>query len=228
MKKELENWLAGLADPMHPDEFEAKQLVRLYGVRVPEGRLIRPEDPVDASGIEPPYAVKVCSPRLFHKTDVEGVRLNVEEDGLERCIRDFRDRFPGTSILVEHQTGFEMPEFITGVLRDATFGPAVMIGAGGVFTELYRDTAFRLAPFAADTALEMLDELSISPVFHGFRGGKLNADRFADLVSSISTLADDMKESLDQLDINPVVFSGGEWIALDVKAVLDPNAPGGA
>jgi len=96
-----------------------------------------------------------------------------------------------------------------------------MVGAGGVLTEIYKDTAFRLAPCSVTDATDMIDELVLSPVFDNFRGMNLDKKKLAQTISQVSRLAHDLGDKLSQLDINPIVFSDGEWIALDVKVMFE-------
>lgn len=142
------------------------------------------------------------------------------------CIKDnlaaLRQRFPNENILVENQAGFMGPEFIVGIIKDLVLGHAVMVGAGGVLTEIYKDTAFRLAPCSMVDAMDMIDELVLAPVFDNFRGMSLDKQKLAAVISNVSKLAHDLGNRLSQLDINPIVFSSGDWIALDVKVVLEP------
>jgi acetyltransferase len=111
-------------------------------------------------------------------------------------------------------------EIIIGALHDPTFGPAVMVGAGGILTELYKDVAFRLAPFAAEEAHLMLEELTIYPTLRGYRGLSGDADSLADILSKVAGLALELIREGCQLDINPIVWSRDRWVALDVKAII--------
>ena len=83
------------------------------------------------------------------------------------------------------------------------------------------DTSFRLAPCSVQEAMDMIDELVLSPIFDNFRGITLDKEKLAATISQVSILAHDFGEQLSQLDINPIVFSKGEWLALDVKVVLE-------
>ena len=114
----------------------------------------------------------------------------------------------------------EGPEFIIGGIVDPVFGPAVMVGAGGVLTEIYEDAVFRLCPCTRAEALRMLNELRIAPVLNGYRGSRLDIEVLADAVSKISGLFGAFDGRLSQIDINPIVFSEGRWVALDCAVIL--------
>ena len=221
MEEKLTQWLKNLSGKKDPDEFDAKQLVSLYSIKVPQGRRLLPSDALNINDINPPCVLKVCSSDILHKTDVQGVILNNDRECIKDNLAILRRRFPNENILVEHQAGFMGPEFIVGIIRDPVLGHAVMVGAGGVLTEIYKDTSFRLAPCSVNDAIDMIDELVLAPVFDNFRGMALDKHKLATTISSVSTLAKDLGDHLSQLDINPIVYSEGEWIALDVKVVLE-------
>lgn len=221
MKKQLESWLKELEIKERPNEFEAKKLAKLYGISVPDAKLLAPGDRFERSTIAPPFVLKVCSPDILHKTDQKGVVLNLTQDTVQDQLDDMRKRFAGENILIEHQSDFEAPEFIIGVIKDNTLGHAIMVGAGGIFTEIYKDVSFRLAPCSENEAKSMINELALAEVFHGFRGMNFDEDKFAKIISNVSMLSHDMGDRLSQLDINPIVFSNKKWVALDVKIILE-------
>jgi len=221
LKKNIESWIESLEIKDMPNEFEAKKLANLYGITTPENVILTPQENLDLSKMTQPFVLKVCSPDILHKTDQEGVVLNVSINDAENQLTAMRQRFPGENILIEHQSDFKAPEFILGVIKDPALGHAVMVGAGGIFTEIYKDVAFRLAPCSKKEAISMINELALAEVFHGFRGMNFDEDRFAEIISQVSILAHDMGEQLSQLDINPIVFSEDKWVALDVKIILE-------
>ncbi len=221
MKEKLKRWLDTLGEKKTPDEFDAKQLMALYSIKTPRGKRQGPLDVLDIREINPPYVLKVCSSDILHKTEMQGVILNNDRESIARQFEILQQRFPRENILVEHQAGFMGPEFIIGIIRDPVLGHAVMVGAGGVLTEIYKDTAFRLAPCSVTDAVDMIDELVLAPVFDNFRGMMLDKQKLAMTVSRVSQLAHDLGDRLSQLDLNPIVFSEGDWMALDVKVVLE-------
>ena len=223
MEKRIENWLSSLEIKDKPNEFEAKKLAQQYGINIPDSVVLAFEDTLEISEITPPYVLKVCSPDILHKTDQKGVVLNVSKENVQDQLDDMRKRFAGENILIEHQSDFEAPEFIIGVVKDSALGHAVMVGAGGIFTEIYKDVAFRLAPCSKDEAKSMINELALAEVFHGFRGMNFDEEKLAEIVSNVSKLAHDMGDKLSQLDINPIVFSKDKWVALDVKIILETS-----
>ncbi len=231
MKDKLKVWFDSFADKKNPDEFDAKKLVSIYSIKTPEGKRFGPSDILnndtlnigkyDIEKINSSYVLKVCSSKILHKTELQGVLLNNDKKSVIDNFIRMQQRFPNENILVEHQTDFTGPEFIIGIIKDPALGHAIMIGAGGILTEIYKDTSFRLAPCSVKEALDMIDELVLSPIFDNFRGIALDKEKLAVTISQVSILAHDLGEQLSQLDINPIVFSHGEWIALDVKIVFE-------
>jgi succinyl-CoA synthetase beta subunit len=217
-----ETWLAALRVPERPDEIEAKQLLARYGIEVPAGRRLEP-----ASALEPlpespagAWILKVCSPEILHKTEAGAVLVGLSREELAAEVQALRERVPGTDLLVEEQVRYSGTELILGAVVDPALGPAVMVGAGGVLTELYRDVSFRLAPCSLEECRRMLGELTISPVLQGYRGIVMDAEALARAINRIGCIAFDLGERFRQLDVNPIVFAGGRWVALDAKIVL--------
>lgn len=216
-------WKKDLEVPSKPNEWEVKRLLRRVGLAVPEDYLLKsgealPEGPVP--GLSPPYVVKLCSGEVLHKTDVGGVVLDVGAEELSGVLADLRNRFPGEHLLISTMVPVRGPEFILGALSDPVFGPAVMTGAGGILAELYKDVAFRLAPCTEAEAGRMLTELTIYPVLTGFRGSSMDITGLKNIISLFSHLASAVTAESAQLDINPLVWTGSEWLVLDGKAVL--------
>lgn len=216
----LKQWLDQLADAGRPDEYEVKGLLSRLGLQVPRGVRLAHGTMDVSPGFPGPYVAKVCSPAINHKTDYKGVFLNLGLPELETALGALYERFPRTPVLVETMVAFEGPEMIVGGMVDRVFGPAVMVGAGGILTEIFQDVAFRLAPLEAAEAGRMLTELKIYPVFKGYRGLAVDPKALGQLVAVVSRLVDALGARFDQLDLNPVVWSAGQWIILDAKLIL--------
>ena len=222
----VERWRSSLSIPGKPNEWESKLLLRSVGIAVPRGVFIEagesvsPESDISVLGTSGYCVVKVCSGEILHKTEKEGVFLDVPENRLPATVLNLQRRFPSAGILVEEMVPYRAGEIIIGALYDPTFGPAVMVGAGGILTELYKDVAFRLAPCTAKEAHLMIEELTIYPTLRGYRGLSSDADSLAKIVAGVADLALQLIRAGCQLDINPIVWSQDRWIALDVKVIL--------
>lgn len=228
MKTLFREWRENLALAGRPDEWESKDLMNRAGLPVPAQYLLKQKelsrDLTDLSflpaDMKPPYVVKLCSADVIHKTDVGGVQLDVSTEQLSSVLGEMKDRFPGENMLIYHMESIKGPEFILGALKDPSFGPAVMVGAGGIMTELYKDVSFCLAPCTLRDADNILGELTIAPVLHGFRGSRMEAEPLKEIIVRFSLLAAAAAEEDAQLDINPIVWNGTGWTVLDAKCVF--------
>lgn len=221
MKYIVENWRNTLRIEGKPDEWESKNLLKQIGLNVPNGYRILPGETVDLKELVFPLVLKVCDPEIIHKTEQGGVILNVTSDNFSQMIQGLQKKFPSSPMLAEAMCRIEGTEFILGGIIDPVFGPAVMAGAGGVLTEIYEDAVFRLCPCSKNEAKKMLKELRISPVLNGYRGSRLDLDKLADVVSSVSRMFDAFDGKLNQIDINPIVYSGDRWTALDCIFIMN-------
>jgi acyl-CoA synthetase (NDP forming) len=171
-------------------EHEAKRILAAYGIAITDESLATtPEEAVAfAKRIGYPVAIKIQSPDISHKTEAQAVRLDIAAE----------------PVLVQQMVKGGT-EAILGVTNDPLFGPAVMFGLGGIFAEVLKDVAFRLAPVTISVAREMIAEIKGYPLLAGARG-KLPADvdALADAIVRLSALAVDLKEHLAELDINPL------------------------
>jgi succinyl-CoA synthetase beta subunit len=215
----ISSWVNNLKISGKPDEWEVKELFKFYNINTPNAVLLKQGQTFDGACLKKPYVVKVCDPFILHKTDIGGVRLNVI-DNVKDVITDMRSAFPNSNLLIEEMVSYEGIEFIIGALVDPDFGPALMVGAGGILTELYKDVKFRLAPIDKSEAVRMLKELTVSEILQGYRGSKMDLSSLADLIVSVGELVNDLGSKFNQLDMNPIVFSQDEWIALDGMTIL--------
>ncbi len=201
-------------------EYEVKDILDYYGFRTPKRAVVLPDEELKEPDLEYPVVMKVSSPEILHKTDVGGVKLHIENfQQLKREYEDMKKRFPGDAILIEEM---EDPgvEAIIGLIDDPTFGHTVMVGLGGIYTEIYKDVSFRVLPITKRDADEMLRELKGRKIFEGFRGIKVNRDSLIDTLLGVSKLAGDLKEYLSQMDLNPVFVREKDTIVVDAKMVL--------
>lgn len=177
-----------------------------------------------------PVAVKLLSDQIAHKTDVGGVVLGVKDKAELRAaigrigasLKAERPDVPFTHVLVQPMTS-GLSEVLVGFRRDPDVGPVVLLASGGIYTEIYRDRSLRLAPVNRETALEMIEELTISKIFKGFRGKPAaDVDALADAVVAFSKLA--LSEELHVVDaeINPLIVrqQGDGVLALDAVVTI--------
>jgi acyl-CoA synthetase (NDP forming) len=208
---------------------EAYRICNLHHIPTPKFRVvIRLQEAVErANEIGYPVALKILSPQIIHKSDVGGVILNVGDENelrteYEKLIAEVNRREPSAKVagvLVEKMM-VPSTEVIVGGIRDSQFGPAVMFGMGGMFTEVYDDVAFRVAPIDRIDALNLIHGLKGSKVLEGIRG-KPPAD--IDSVINVLTNVSDLMiehDAINQLDLNPVILYSDGLCAVDSRIIL--------
>ena len=230
--------LAGPPGPLA--EHAAKRLLAECGAAVAPSRLVRHVGGLREAALALgfPLALKIQSAAIPHKTEAGGVRLGIA--GLPALETAFADvlanaarHAPGAAIdgvLLEPMAAKGV-EVIIGMIRDPTFGPVIMTGAGGVTTELFKDTAYRLAPVDENEALDMVRSLRSAPLLEGFRGASpADLPALARLIALVSRLADAGRDRLAELELNPVIVhpAGQGCTIADALVVLAPlDATGG-
>jgi acetate---CoA ligase (ADP-forming) len=208
------------------DEDRAKALLAQYGVRSPRRVLCRTRDEARGAlrSIGSPVAIKVVASEIAHKTEAGGVHLGIAaEKELERAL-DAIERIPvrgPVGFLVEEMapTGVEL---IVGGVRDASWGPCVVIGMGGVLAEALADTAIRLVPLNADDVAEMLESLRGKKLLDGFRNlPPCNRAAIVGAALGIGRLLIEHPE-VREVEVNPLRVDAGGALALDALVVLEP------
>ncbi len=212
-------------------EYESKQVLRAAGIVLSDETLVtRPQAAADAADrLGYPVVLKAVGPRLLHKSDRGLVRTGLtDRDALVRALEEMRQRGGGDieSFLVQPQIAGRR-EFVAGMYRDDQFGPVVMFGLGGIYTEALADTSCRLAPLLPRDAEAMLDELQ-AQAFLGALRGEQAVDR-EDLVAillGLSQLAVDYPE-IAEIDLNPLIArpDGGIGIADALVICRPPSMP---
>src|SRR6201996_7058468 len=206
-------------------EADSKALLREAGIALQEEVLVSERGALDAA-IEKvgfPLVMKIQSPDIAHKSEVGGVWVNINAKGeafsayrelLERA-QKHRPKAAIQGVLVSPMARKGV-EIIIGTLLDATFGPMVMVGLGGITTELFRDVTYRPAPVSAAEAQAMLGELKASVLLQGFRGAaKADVAALSKLISEVSVLAARLKDEVAEMELNPVlVHAEGQGVTI--------------
>jgi len=201
-------------------EHRSKQVLQGYGIPITREALATSANAAVefARELGYPVALKVQSPEIAHKTEADGIRLNLDSDDAVRDAYDeilrnaerFAPRADVHGVLVQEMLA-DGVEVIIGATKDPVFGHAMMFGLGGIFVEALRDVSFRIAPLSRTDAEEMIDEIAGHRVLRGLRGQPA-ADREAiiDVLLRVSRLVGDHGDEIEELDINPLlVFPKG-------------------
>lgn len=218
MNTAVKHLLAGRSGALA--ENEVKDLMRAYGIATTQYQVVRSEKDLEKLSVRFPVALKVCSSKILHKTDVGGVRLNIRDAGeLKEAFKEFRRKFPAEYLLVDQmeEKGVEM---IVGLVQDPSFGLSIMCGVGGIFTELYKDVSFRVVPIDEYDAAQMVGELKGKKLLEGFRGMKADKQLFIELVLKVSRLGEELIDQVDQMDLNPVFVYKDRICVVDAKLIL--------
>lgn len=208
---------------------EAQQICNFHHIPTPRSHVTLSvnETISKAKDIGFPVVLKVISPQILHKSDAGGVILNIRNEEelrarYEKLIAEVGRREPSAKVvgvLVEKM----MPtstELIVGGIRDPQFGPSIMFGIGGIFTEIYNDVAFRVAPIDKIDALNLIQGLRGSKILEGTRG-KPPAD-LDSIISVLINASNLMMEhnAINQLDLNPVIAYPDGVCAVDSRIVI--------
>ncbi|MBV9560168.1 MAG: acetate--CoA ligase family protein [Bradyrhizobium sp.] len=196
-------------------EADSKALLRDAGIALPDEALIAERDGLDAAiaKVGFPLVMKIQSPDIGHKSEIGGVRINITAKGeaftawreLMENAQRLRPEAKIQGVLVAPMAKKGV-EIIVGTMIDATFGPLVMVGLGGVATELFRDVVYRPAPVGVAEATAMLDELKATALLRGFRGApKADVAALSTLIAQVSLLADRLRDSVADIELNPVL-----------------------
>jgi acetyl-CoA synthetase len=204
-------------------EHEGKAALAEFGVRVPRGKLVAAHAAAEAAlELGFPVAIKASGAHLMHKTEVGGVVLNVRTtaDALSAAARLAK---LSDTLLVEEMVADGIAEVLIGVIVDAQFGQVLVLGAGGVFTEIMGDSHSLLPPWTPASVESAVQRLSIARLFNGYRG-KPAADVGAliDIIVNVARYAADNLATLVELDVNPVIVrpAGKGAVAVDTMIRL--------
>lgn len=214
------------------NEDDSKMLVNDYGINTTHPQPAATEDEAVAIARKKGYPVvmKIYSPDITHKSDVGGVALNIKDDEMVRAtfrnmVKTAAEKRPDAridgvtiQIMVNTKDGIEL---IVGTKKDPIFGTVMLVGMGGVTAELFKDNRLEFPPLNEQLALQMLKSLKIFPLLKGYRGDSpKNIDKLIEALIRMSYLAADYPE-ISELDINPLVVTPTDVIALDARIVVD-------
>ncbi len=207
-------------------EFEAKRFLADYGLPVtPEKTVASLEAALAAAEvIGYPVALKGSGEELLHKTELGLVKLGLKDDS---ALREAYDQLAAAgqgllkAMLVQQMVAGDR-ELVAGLVRDPQFGPSVMFGLGGIYTEALEDVAFRVAPLSRWDALQMMEEIRGRKILEAFRGmPPVDRKALADILITLGTIGLE-NPAIREIDINPLkIRPDGQPIAVDALIILD-------
>ena len=213
------------------DEIAGKQLLASFGVAVPKSVIAKNAADVAKAiaGMQPPFALKVMSPEILHKSDAGGVKIGLQSAAeVAQAITSMaaapqirQARIDGWLVEEMAPAGQEV---VVGAVRDPNFGPLVMVGLGGIFVEILADVAFRICPITRLDAAEMLDDLKGVARLDGARGrARASREAIIDVLLKIGGENGLLMQHVDdftEADINPLIVSANGAVAVDARFVL--------
>lgn len=208
-------------------ESESKNILKSYGIPVTHEIEVQDENGLKKAlqEIGFPLVLKACAPDLAHKTERGLVHVDIrsEQEALEAFQKIISETGKGSSMLVQEMVKGQR-ELVIGMTRDDQFGPCVMFGLGGIFTEILRDISFRVAPIEKRDALEMMKEIKGKKILDPIRGmPAADMDQLAQILIKVGDMGLE-NAAIKEIDINPVILKKGTPIAVDALIVLDDTA----
>jgi acetyl-CoA synthetase (ADP-forming) len=205
-------------------EYESKKLLSLYNIPVVREKLVKSlEEAMEfIKEIDYPVVLKGFSPTLLHKSEHNLVELNLKngEEVREGWQRILNAKVKIESVLVQKYIKGDL-ELIVGLKKDITFGPCVVFGLGGIFTEVLKDISIRVAPIDKIDAEEMICEIKGYKILEGYRGKKgVNIEKLTDILINVGKIGIEYPE-IKELDINPLIVQDGIPIAVDALIILE-------
>jgi 3-hydroxypropionyl-CoA synthetase (ADP-forming) len=227
-KQKIQNIVeSSKGNPKVITEESSKEILSEYGIKVPQYALVTSSDEAvkKSKEIGFPLVAKIVSADILHKTDVGGVKVGLRsEDEVKKAFDDMyhrlNEKFDVKGVLLEKMVPNGV-ELIIGLQNDSQFGPSIMVGLGGIYTELFKDVSFRVLPITKDDAIKMLNSLRGRDILKGFRGSKpVNMDMISEAIVNIGTLGVDLAGKYESIDFNPVVVYPDGYFVVDAKIIL--------
>lgn len=211
-------------------EESAKSILSEYGIKVPEYSIVTSDSEalVKSREIGFPLVAKIVSDQILHKTDVQGVKVGLQnEEETKEAFLDMHGRlskeYEVKGVLLEKMVPKGI-ELIVGLQNDPQFGPVIMLGLGGIYTELFKDISFRVLPITKEDALDMINDLKGNKILKGFRGSEpVDLDILCDAIVKIGNLGTDMAKYIDSVDFNPIIVYPQNYYVVDAKILLKTN-----
>ena len=210
-------------------EHESKEILASYHIPISKEIVVDNAETLmkAVQEIGYPLVLKGCSSDITHKTEKGLIHLDIRNDNeaqaaFEEITRGMTGD-PNGSVLVQEMVKGQR-ELVIGLTRDPQFGPCVMFGLGGIFTEILKDISFRLAPLEKKDALDMMHDIKGHKILDAIRGMEsADKDMLVDILINVGKIGLE-NEAVKEIDINPVILSGSRPVAVDALIILEePN-----
>lgn len=213
-------------------ELEARKVCDAYGIKCPPTQLVKSiEECIQAgNNIGYPVVIKIFSKQIIHKSDVGGVVVGIRDaeqlgQAYDNMLNTVKERFPKAVIegVIVQKMLDKGVETIIGGFKDPQFGPVVMFGMGGIYVEVFKDAAFRLAPIDKEEAKRQIEQTKIYKVLKGIRGEKpCDLEALSEAIVNAANLLSSNDE-IKEIDFNPVICYSDGCVAVDSRIVLDTD-----
>ncbi len=166
-----------------------------------------------------PVVAKVASKDLLHKSEINSVRTNINKKDLPKMFKELNNiKIKKQGILIQKQLVGK--EILIGLKKDPTFGHVVVVGLGGIYTEIIKDVSLRVTPINKTQAKQMIHELKAHKILEGYRGHSVNITKLAEIITQVSKLPKKYPH-IKELDINPLVINEKQARIVDARMVLE-------
>ena len=184
-------------------EYESKLILKKNKIPIPKSLVTNKKNILrDSKKIGFPLVAKINSNTVFHKTEIGGVVTNINS---EKELKKKTNKFTG-NILIEKMITDNVFEMIIGIKNDNEFGPTIILGAGGIYTELFKDTTTLLLPLTKRMIVEEIKKLKFSKILFGFRGKNSgDLDALVSSILKIAKFAENNYDKISEVDINPLI-----------------------
>ena len=199
---------------------EASEIMKMYGIKTTDFWEYKKD--LDLEKIKYPAAVKIDSDKILHKTDKKGLILDIKDkEELKFAVKEMQNNFNGEKIIIQPMFK-RQTELILGIKKDAIFGPIVMYGLGGIYTEMLKTVDFAVPPLNMEEIKKSLMESKIKFLFSDTRGQKAyDVEELSKIILGISQFAFE-NEEFNEFDINPLLIYNNKSnaVAVDVKIII--------
>ena len=204
-------------------EYDSKRVLASYGIPITREKLAKSADEAVAFAKEMgyPMVLKGCSATLTHKTEKGVIRVGLKSDAeVQEAFKAIYSVEPMDGVLVQEMVKGAR-ELVVGLVRDAQFGPCVMFGLGGIYTEVLKDVSFRVAPIEERDAIEMMEEIRASKILDAFRGmPPVDKKVMAKALIAMARIGLE-NDKINEIDVNPLIINAeGKPVAVDALVVL--------